>query len=99
MSERMIKYDFWLTLGRNGSVKATKRAPGLHTDERGMHCNVELPLSLFTRPSLQATIQVPAIDTTVPAIDIEAAETALSKVIGATVRMEVLPPEREDESG
>lgn len=95
MPESTRKYEFWLIFGRNGSVRTTKRAPGLEINERAMQCSVNLPESIFTRPSLKATIQVPSIDTAVPEINIEAAETALSEVLGATVAFEVIPPEQE----
>ena len=96
MPNQTIKYSFWLTFGRNGSVRATKNAPALAIDERAMQCVVELPSSLFTRPQLKATIQVPEIDATPPEIDIEAAETALSEVLGATVMFEVVQPAKDE---
>lgn len=97
MTKQVQRYSFWLTFDRYGTTpRTTLKPPALSVDERAMQCSVELPISLFTRPSLKATIQVPSIETAVPEIDVVAAETVLSEVLGAEVLFEVIPPEAED---
>ncbi len=89
-----ITYKFWLAFDSDGNTpRTTKNLPTMGPHSRAMHCSVSLPKSLFTRPQLKATIKVPEIDASVPEVNIEAAETALAEVIGATVSIEVLPPE------
>lgn len=90
------RFEFWLIFSRSGGVRTTKRLPSLDMRERAMQCQVDLPKSLFTRPQLKATINVPEIDTEVPEINIEAAETALAEVLGVDVSFTVKHPEEDN---
>lgn len=97
MREQTITSKFWLTFNSRGSVKATKGRPSMDVNERAMQCEVTLPASLFTRPQLKATIEVLPIETEVPEINIEAAETALAGVLGTDVVLEVVQQPGDDE--
>lgn len=90
---RTIKYSFWLRFSRGGAVHATKGQPSMGVDERSMQCNVELPLSLFIRPQMTANIVIGELPERPFNIDIKAAETALSEVLGAQVIFTVTPPD------
>lgn len=91
-----IKYAFWLRFEASGKAPSCSRnMPAMGVHERAMFCKVELPKSLFIRPQLTATITVGEIPTEPMHIDIEAAETALSEVLGATVVFTVQHPEPE----
>lgn len=94
MSVQVIKYTFWLRFGRDGRTpNVSKNMPAMAADERAMQCSVELPLSLFIRPHLTATIRIGETQQEPMNIDIEAAESALSEVLGASVVFTVTPPE------
>ncbi|MBZ9873117.1 hypothetical protein LB542_19910 [Mesorhizobium sp. BR1-1-9] len=94
MTAPVIKYSFWLVFNDAGSApRCTKNPPALAIDERAMWVKAELPRSLFTRPQMTATIQVNEVLQEPFHVDIEAAETVLSEVLGATVVFTVQPPE------
>lgn len=93
MSNATYKYSFWLTFTPGASApRCTRNMPAIAVDERAMFCTVELPRSLFTRPQLTATITVNEVPSEPMNINVEAAETALSEVLGASVVFTVTPP-------
>lgn len=87
-----IKYSFWLRFSRSGSVHCSKNPPPLGVDERAMKVAVDIPATLFTRPQLAATITVPEMPQQPLTFDIDAAETALSEIVGASVMISVVDP-------
>jgi len=92
-----IKYSFWLRFSYDGRhPTASKNQPPLGVDERAMHCVVELPRSLFVRPQLVANIRVNELPAEPMSINIEAAETALSEVLGVDVLFTVVPAKPEE---
>ena len=86
-----LVYDFWLVFRKDGDVRLTRTEPAITAGERKMSCEMQVPLALFSVPSMRATIRVPESD--VPdriEIDVEAAEAALRTAVGAEVRLEVI---------
>ncbi|MBO6755428.1 MAG: hypothetical protein JJ902_03820 [Roseibium sp.] len=99
MPKDTIEYDFWLTFDHSGRTpRLTRNAPGLSIAERAMKCSVELPKAVFNQPQLVANIRVEREVEQELTIDIEAAETALTGVVGCDVLMDVhYPNEGADE--
>jgi hypothetical protein len=97
MTQRMIKYDFWLRFSRHRTVPHTsKNPPGLGMHDRAMKVHMEVPESVFTRPQMKANITVDHPEQEDMEIDVSAAETALAGVLGCTVAIDVVHPPKED---
>jgi hypothetical protein len=54
-----MKRNFYLTVSRNGSVRATKSQPGLGWDEISIGMTLEIPDKIFQKPILNASITIP----------------------------------------
>ncbi len=94
MADPMVKYRFWLRVDANGNTPGvTKNAPALGIHERGMRIDLAIPRSVFIRPHMQATIAVTRDEQERATIDIQAAESALTEVLGCDVLMEIKPIE------
>jgi hypothetical protein len=88
-----IQYCFWLVFGDDGNLRMTRGEPDISRGERAMACTAELPLSLFSVPTLKATI---GISEGVPSefrIDVDAASDALRQAIGVDIDLRVVAPE------
>jgi|SRR5579859_7856286 len=90
-----IEYGYWLVFGADGSLRFTRTEPQASRGERAMSCVATLPRSLFRTPELRATLTV--ADTGAPAIeiDVNAAASALSQVVGCFVQIDVVDPARD----
>lgn len=54
-----MKKQFYLTISRSGSIKATKNQPGLDWDEISIGMTLEIPDQIFKKPILNASITIP----------------------------------------
>jgi hypothetical protein len=91
-----VVYPLWLVFDRDGSVRMVRREPSLDRNERAMALSVRLPHSLWSTPSLSATITL-AEGETAPSfnIDIEAASEALRSALGVDVHVVEAPRDPE----
>lgn len=85
-----MRVRFYLTISKGGSVKATKRPPGLDWDEVAMAMDLTLPDALFQKPALRAVVTVP--DEAAAPAEIEAdvqhqVEEAIRAATGLEVRV------------
>lgn len=87
-------FDFWLVFSSIGRVRQTVREPDVACDERKMFVRALLPKSLWSSPSLRATITV-TDDNHEPKfeIDLTAAGDALRSALGVDIDVRVVPPE------
>ena len=89
--------QFWLILKSTpyGSLSfdVRKKEPGIAADEIKMLVNVAVPMALFKKPALRATLAV--AEGTVPQITSEMildVEEALAKVLPGAFTLEVITP-------
>ena len=83
MNENPVTWDGWLTIkcpapegyGRRTSAGLTKKKPNLDADQVAVKVSVSLPVSLFVRPALEATLTVPPGSVAPPVIDLEIHDT------------------------
>jgi len=54
-----MKKIFWIVINQKGSIRATKRAPGLDWNEVAVRLTMDIPDELFERPRLEASIKIP----------------------------------------
>lgn len=87
-----IKYEFWLTFSAGGAVRSTKGSPSVARNERAMRLVTYLPKSLFTEPTMQATITVDHTDSVPAAVNLELAATALRGVLGVDIDIRLAEP-------
>lgn len=88
------RFTFWLVFSSTGRVRQTVREPDTSRDERKMLVSVDLPKSLWSSPSLKATISVTEDDHEPKfVIDLQAAGDAMRKVLGVDVDMRIVPSE------
>lgn len=88
-----IEYGFWLTFYADGAMRFTRTRPTLGRTERSMRCSATLPKSLFTTPTLSATITVDDAGATAMTVDVRAASDALSLALGVDVDLRVSGPD------
>ncbi|MFG1461786.1 hypothetical protein V5F77_02720 [Xanthobacter sp. DSM 24535] len=96
MGPNEISYSFWLVFDAAGSMRFSRGEPSVSRDERAMACTATLPRSLFSTPTLKATI---GISDAVPSafhIDVEAAGAALRQVVGCDIDLQVIRHEERD---
>ncbi len=62
-----MKVQVYLIISSSGSVRTAKHAPKLQSNEISLWVNISLPVELFRKPQLQATITVPD-DAALPSI-------------------------------
>lgn len=83
------KYN-WDTIRKPGQVRVTKTKPNTGRDEIAVRLEIEIPDSLFDKPTLEAQIQVPEGEARSATITTEVADN-LAEVIrretGLTVRL------------
>lgn len=91
---------FYIVLRTFGSyglkARMTTKLPALAAGEVVVKVNIEVPVALFERPQLQATIVVPASDVSAPVIDAKVQDNiaaALSEQLGIRVEVSAATPE------
>lgn len=87
--EKLV-FEFSLAFTADGDVRLTRGAPALDAGEREMRMAVTLPLSIFRRPQLHATINIADTPVKEPEIDVQAARDALRDAIGADVAIHIV---------
>lgn len=81
--------SLYLIVNDRGDVRMSRGYPSLAGCERALSLTLTVPHSLFKVPQFSATIILgEAAQAEVP-IDIEAAETALTKALGARVEIQI----------
>lgn len=85
-----IEYSFWLSFRDDGTMRFTRTKPGVYRGERAMRCSAKLPKSLFTTPTLSATITVDDAGAAAMTVDVRAASDALSLALGVDVDLRVI---------
>ena len=81
--------SFWLVFDSNGGVKSTRAQPSLNRNERAMAMTVKVPYSLFSVPTLRATIDIQSVEPNIPPIDLTAAAAALKGALGVDIDLRV----------
>lgn len=85
-----MKIKFYLIINVNGTIRTTKTQPDLKWNEVAILVNLELPLALFQRPTLEATLQVPdsaVHPTVIPVETRDNIKDALESATGMEVRI------------
>lgn len=85
-----IECSLWLAFTASGDVRMSRGQPALGIGERAVSLTIMLPTALFKIPQLSARLTIDAPDpSTVPQIDVRAAEAALRSVVGCDVSITV----------
>jgi hypothetical protein len=87
--------SFWLVFDSAGGVRSVRGQPALERNERGMAMTVKVPHSLFSVPSLRATIDIQSVEPSVPPIDLTAAADALRGALGVDIDLRIHTQESE----
>jgi hypothetical protein len=94
-SATQLQFDFWLIFDEAGLVRLVRGMPdNLGRYERAMAMSATLPKSLWSTPSLRATISFP--EGSAPAeikIDVAAISEAVKGALGVDVDVRVREPE------
>lgn len=86
-----IEYAFWLTFDATGGVRMTRNPPAVGRGERAMSLLTKLPKSLFTTPTLSASIVLSDEGVGQMTIDVEAANAALKQALGVDIDLRITP--------
>ena len=87
-----MRLKAYLTVGRNGSLKITKGKPGLSWDQISIAIDLEVPIQLFKRPQLSASIVIPeeaSITREITAEVIDNIESAIETHSGLKVKLSI----------
>lgn len=86
-----VEYGFWLTFDATGGVRLTRNPPAVGRGERAMSIITRLPKSLFTTPTLSASITLSDEGVGQMTIDVEAANAALKQALGVDIDLRITP--------
>lgn len=84
--------------GKRLSARIGKSMPRLKANEVALSLQVTLPVALFNKPSLQASIVVPPESVSTPVIDatvVENIRAVISQQLGVNLTIAVIQPELE----
>lgn len=82
-----LKIEKYLVIGENGSVSIRDRAPSLKPDEISTQLLLSIPTSLFRRPRIRLSLDMPEGVSTELAIDATEIQEAVSKATGVQVEL------------
>lgn len=54
-----MRTSAWIVVGKNGSIKVTKKSPTVPSNSVAMQLQINLPDTLFSKPKLVAQIEIP----------------------------------------
>lgn len=98
----MLEQVFFLALSPSGrwrlSGRLTKSLPALKSGEIALSLTVRLPETLFKKPSLRASIEVPESAVSPPVINGEVVDNIreiVSQKLGVDLQISVIDPVRE----
>lgn len=91
-----IEYALWLTFDNMGGVRMTRNPPNVHRDERALSLVCKLPRSLFSTPTLRATIVLSDEGVGQMTIDVDAANVAIREALGVDIDLRINPPTEGD---
>ena len=94
-----MRTQFYLIVNKNGSVRTTKKQPGLSWDEISVKLNLELPKELFERPMLSANIKVDSDQVSARDISPELSnniQEAIKQHAGIDIKLQVVAPEKSE---
>ena len=83
---------FWLAFDAWGSVRLSRGEPDLKRGERAMSITAKVPHSLFSKPTLRATLNIEAPAPQDQVIDFTAAAVALKEALGVDIDVRVEQP-------
>jgi len=92
-----MKVKNWLTINSRGSCKITKSKPNINLDEVSVLLDISIPDELFTKPRLEAKIDVPVEAANPEKIDanvIENVQEAIKSVTGLDFRVNLINEEQ-----
>lgn len=93
----ILRVNCFLLVSSTGQVRVTKNRPLVRMDEISLGINVEMPRSLFRKPTLSATLIVPESagnPDTIPVDVQDAVRDAIETSTGLQVRLAVEAPDR-----
>ncbi len=82
----------WLAFDRAGNMRLTRNEPSLCRNERSMQLTITVPISLFSTPTISASLTVDAPALEVPQIDVCVAAEALKGALGCDVDVRIVAP-------
>lgn len=95
----MLEQTFYLALSQNGrwrlSGRLTKSLPALKVGEIALSLSVKLPETLFKKPSLRASIEIPESAVSAPVIDstvVDNIREVVSQQLGVDLTIAVVDP-------
>lgn len=91
VSGTTMHFDMWLRLASDGSAAMSRGCPRLALGDRSMKLRISVPRSIFTIPTLQATVKVPDNQpgNVLTAEVVQTAERALREAINMDVTITV----------
>ena len=101
---RALENTFYLALSRKGlwslSGRISQRLPALKSGEVALALTVKLPETLFRKPSLRASVEVPESSVSTPVIDsvvLDNIKEVIAQQLGADLTIAVVQPDRDGE--
>lgn len=79
----------WLVFDRQGNVRMTRNEPDVGRAERAMKLTATVPLTLFSTPTISATLTIDAPAFPPRQIDVTAAAEALKGALGCDIDVRV----------
>ncbi len=91
----IAKYNRNGGYNRQLSFRVTKSLPALDADEVPIKISLKLPVSLFNRPRLVASLEIPEDQVTPPSLDVEVLEglkMEMTRALGVSMDIRVVEP-------
>jgi hypothetical protein len=102
----ILEQTFFLALSQNGrwrlSGRLSKSLPALKAGEIALSLTVKLPETLFKKPSLRASIEVPESAVSAPVIDsavVDNIREIVQQQLGVDLQIAVVEPTRVEING
>ena len=92
----IAKYNRNGGYNRQLSFRVTKSLPALDADEVPIKISLKLPVSLFNRPRLVASLEIPEDQVTPPSLDVDVLEglkMEMQRTLGVSMDIHLVEPD------
>jgi len=92
-----MKVKQWIAINKNGRIRTRSNKPTLEWNEIAMQLSLDIPNELFTRPHIEATLQVKDVPNNVymPEIIVNTKEL-IEQQTGAKIDFKIIPINDEE---